>query len=50
MREDRIKSGIGFLQKVQDLNISLDEKKKFLEAKMTEDEIAETFKRYADMQ
>lgn len=60
MREDQIRQALVFLQKNEDKskivnlnkssvkNISFDEKKKFLEGKLTEEEISEVLKRYSE--
>ena len=45
MNEDKIKQGITFLNGIKGKNISLDEQKKFLESKLTAEEIAEVYKR-----
>ena len=47
MREDKIEQGITFVKNMQkDKNVtSVEEQKKFLKDKLTEDEISEVFKR-----
>jgi len=47
-REERIQNGIQFLKNIESKNIPNEDKKKYLEQKMNEDEIAECFKRYAE--
>ena len=49
-REERIQNGIQFLKNIESKNIPNEDKKKYLEQKMNEDEIAECFKRYAEAQ
>ena len=50
MREENIKQAVAFLQKKDPNNkeISMDEKLKFLEGKLTEEELGEVRKRMAD--
>ena len=50
MDQEKIKSGLLFLQSMKDKNIPMAEKKKFLESKMSEEEIAEVIKRYEQLQ
>ena len=45
MIEDKILQGVSFLEGIKGKNISLEEQKKFLESKLTEEEIAEVYKR-----
>ena len=45
MSEERIQQGLNFIKSMEGKNISLPEQKKFLEQKLSEEEIAEVFKR-----
>ena len=45
MREESIQQGINFIKSIEGKNISYEEQKKFLESKLSEEEIAEVFKR-----
>ena len=45
MREDKIKQGITLLSNLKDKNINLEEQRRFLESKMSEEEVTEVFKR-----
>lgn len=45
MREEQIKKGVEFVLSMRDRNVPLEEQKKFLESKLTEEEITEAFKR-----
>ena len=45
MKEEKIQQGVSFLEGIKDKNISLEEQNKFLESKLTAEEIAEVYKR-----